>query len=101
MTTAETALRARDPGWMEWTVPLLWPALNAWFRPQVLGLDRIPPHGPVLLVGNHSGGNVAPDTLVFATAFTRRFGTRGRSSSSPTSSSWPRRGSGSSGGTGR
>jgi hypothetical protein len=54
-----------------------------------------------LLVGNHSGGNVAPDTLVFATAFTRRFGTRGRSSSSPTSSSWPRRGSGSSGGTGR
>jgi 1-acyl-sn-glycerol-3-phosphate acyltransferase len=76
MTTAETALRARDPGWMEWTVPLLWPALKAWFRPEVRGLDRIPPHGAVLLVGNHSGGNVAPDTIVFATAFIRRFGTR-------------------------
>jgi 1-acyl-sn-glycerol-3-phosphate acyltransferase len=30
----------------------------------------------VLLVGNHSGGNVAPDTLVFTAAFIRRFGTR-------------------------
>ena len=28
----------------------------------------------MLLVGNHSGGNVAPDTLVFTAAFIRRFG---------------------------
>jgi 1-acyl-sn-glycerol-3-phosphate acyltransferase len=57
-------------------VPLLWPLLKAWFRPEVRGLDRIPASGAVLLVGNHSGGNVAPDTLVFATAFIRRFGAR-------------------------
>jgi 1-acyl-sn-glycerol-3-phosphate acyltransferase len=30
----------------------------------------------VLLVGNHSGGNVAPDTLVLVAAFIRRFGAR-------------------------
>src|SRR5690242_16774472 len=75
MTTA-TALTRRDPAWIERTVPLLWPLLRAWFRPEIRGLDRIPARGPVLLVGNHSGGNVAPDTLVFAAAFIQRFGTR-------------------------
>ena len=57
-------------------MPLLWPLLKAWFRPEVRGLGRIPAGGPVLLVGNHSGGNVAPDTLVLAAAFIRRFGAR-------------------------
>jgi 1-acyl-sn-glycerol-3-phosphate acyltransferase len=70
------SLPARDVAWTERTAPLLWPLLKAWFRPEVRGLDRIPAGGPVLLVGNHSGGNVAPDTLVFATAFIRRFGAR-------------------------
>jgi 1-acyl-sn-glycerol-3-phosphate acyltransferase len=73
---AATALTRRDPAWIERTVPLLWPMLNAWFRPEIRGLDRIPAKGPVLLVGNHSGGNVAPDTLVFVAAFIRRFGTQ-------------------------
>lgn len=76
MTTAQTALTQRDPGWIDRTVPLLWRLLSAWFRPEIRGLDRIPVSGPVLLVGNHSGGNVAPDTLVFAAAFVRRFGAR-------------------------
>ena len=70
------ALRARDVGWIDRTVPLVWPLLKAWFRPDVRGLERIPADGPVLLVGNHSGGNVAPDTLVFTTAFIRHFGAR-------------------------
>src|SRR5687767_5358087 len=69
-------LPERDVAWVERTVPLIWPVLKAWFRPDVRGLDRIPAAGPVLLVGNHSGGNVAPDTLVFTAAFIRRFGTR-------------------------
>ena len=69
-------LTRRHPRWEDLTVPLIWPWLKAWFRPEVRGLDRIPPTGPVLLVGNHSGGNVAPDTLVFTAAFIRRFGTR-------------------------
>lgn len=38
------------------------------------GLSRIPAQGPVLLVGNHSGGNVAPDTLALTLAFYRYFG---------------------------
>ena len=70
------ALRARDVDWIDRTVPLVWPLLKAWFRPDVRGLERIPADGPVLLVGNHSGGNVAPDTLVFTTAFIRHFGAR-------------------------
>ena len=68
------ALAGRDPAFVGRTLPLLWPVLKAWFRPDVRGLERIPPEGPVLLVGNHSGGNVAPDTLILATAFSRRFG---------------------------
>jgi 1-acyl-sn-glycerol-3-phosphate acyltransferase len=36
--------------------------------------DYIPEEGPVLLVGNHSGGNVTPDTHVFTLAFTTYFG---------------------------
>jgi 1-acyl-sn-glycerol-3-phosphate acyltransferase len=64
----------RDPGYIRNTVRSMWPLLAVWFRPEVHGLDRIPARGPVLLVGNHSGGNVAPDTLVFTMAFYRRFG---------------------------
>ena len=73
---AATSLPERDVAWVERSVPLIWPVLKAWFRPDVRGLDRIPAEGPVLLVGNHSGGNVAPDTLVFTAAFIRRFGAR-------------------------
>jgi 1-acyl-sn-glycerol-3-phosphate acyltransferase len=68
------ALRERDPGYIRRSLPFTWPFLAAWFRPEVRMLGRIPATGPVLLVGNHSGGNVAPDTLVFALAFYRRFG---------------------------
>ncbi len=67
-------LRGRDPVFVRRTLPLLWPALQAWFRPEVRGLEHIPDSGPVLLVGNHSGGNVSPDTFVLAAAFNRRFG---------------------------
>jgi 1-acyl-sn-glycerol-3-phosphate acyltransferase len=35
---------------------------------------RIPKDGPVLLVGNHSGGNLPPDTFVFTLAFSSYFG---------------------------
>ena len=65
---------ARDPAFIRRVVPLLWPLVERWFRPDIRGLDHIPAHGPVLLVGNHSGGNVAPDTIAFTLAFVRRFG---------------------------
>ena len=67
-------LRERDPDYIRRSLPFTWPLLAAWFRPEVRMLGRIPANGPVLLVGNHSGGNVAPDTLVFTLAFYRRFG---------------------------
>jgi 1-acyl-sn-glycerol-3-phosphate acyltransferase len=71
---APTLPSGRDPGYIRRSVRLTWPLIASWFRPDVRGLDRIPTQGPVLLVGNHSGGNVAPDTLVFTMAFCRRFG---------------------------
>ena len=89
---AAAQLGRRDPELIRRATPLLWPLLRTWFRPDVRGLEHIPAEGPVLLVGNHSGGNVAPDTLVFTLAFTRRFGAQRRSSSSRTISCWPRRG---------
>ena len=68
------ALRQRDPDYIRLTLPLTWPLIAAWFRPDIRGLGRIPARGPVLLVGNHSGGNVAPDTLAFTLGFYRHFG---------------------------
>jgi 1-acyl-sn-glycerol-3-phosphate acyltransferase len=67
-------LGERDPGYIRRSLLFVWPVLAVWFRPEVRRLDRIPASGPVLLVGNHSGGNVAPDTLVFSLAFYRHFG---------------------------
>ena len=44
----------------------------------VRGLENIPEKGPVLLVGNHSGGNVTPDTIIFGLAFQTYFGVERR-----------------------
>jgi 1-acyl-sn-glycerol-3-phosphate acyltransferase len=67
------ALRGRSPSYIRRSLPFTWPLIAAWFRPDIGGLDRIPSRGAVLLVGSHSGGNVAPDTLAFALAFYRHF----------------------------
>ena len=45
-------------------LPGLWLLSSLYFRGEVRGLGNIPEDGPVLLVGNHSGGNVTPDTDV-------------------------------------
>jgi len=49
-----------------------------YFRAEVHGLDNIPADGPVLLVGNHSGGTLIADTFVFATSFYEHFGAERR-----------------------
>lgn len=64
----------RDPRYIEQTLPVLRASSNYYFRADVRGLDHIPPEGPVLLVGNHSGGTVIVDTFVFAQAFYDHFG---------------------------
>src|SRR3954462_9671088 len=71
-------LDERDPDYIRETLPGLWLLASFYFRADVKGLEKIPADGPVLLVGNHSGGNVTPDTLVFSLAFATYFGVERR-----------------------
>src|SRR3954463_2899421 len=71
-------LDERDPDYIRETLPGLWLLASFYFRADVQGLEKIPAEGPVLLVGNHSGGNVTPDTLVFTLAFATWFGVERR-----------------------
>jgi 1-acyl-sn-glycerol-3-phosphate acyltransferase len=71
-------LDERDPDYIRETLPGLWLLASFYFRADVKGLDKIPANGPVLLVGNHSGGNMTPDTLVFTLAFATYFGVERR-----------------------
>src|SRR4051812_41228957 len=66
-------LDERDPDYIRETLPGLWLLASFYFRADVRGLEKIPAEGPVLIVGNHSGGNVTPDTLVFTLAFNTYF----------------------------
>ncbi len=67
-------LDERDPDYIRENLPRLWLAASLWFRGEVRGLGNIPEEGGVLLVGNHSGGNLTPDTTVFQLAFSAYFG---------------------------
>jgi 1-acyl-sn-glycerol-3-phosphate acyltransferase len=67
-------LDERDPDYIRESLPRLWLLASLWFRGEVRGLGNIPDEGPVLLVGNHSGGNLTPDTSVFTLAFSAYFG---------------------------
>ncbi|MGA9677720.1 MAG: 1-acyl-sn-glycerol-3-phosphate acyltransferase [Mycobacterium sp.] len=67
-------LDQRDPDYIRDQLPGTWMLASLYFRADVRGLHRIPKEGPVLLVGNHSGGNVPPDTFVFTLAFCSYFG---------------------------
>jgi 1-acyl-sn-glycerol-3-phosphate acyltransferase len=71
-------LDERDPDYIRETLPRLWMLASLYFRAEVRGLANIPAEGPVLLVGNHSGGNSTPDTLVFTLAFSTYFGVERR-----------------------
>jgi 1-acyl-sn-glycerol-3-phosphate acyltransferase len=67
-------LDERDPDYIRETLPRLWMLCSLWFRGEVRGLGNVPEEGGVLLVGNHSGGNLTPDTVVFTLAFSTYFG---------------------------
>jgi 1-acyl-sn-glycerol-3-phosphate acyltransferase len=67
-------LDERDPDYIRDSLPRLWLASSLYFRGEVRGLGNIPESGPVLMVGNHSGGNLTPDTTVFTLAFCAYFG---------------------------
>src|SRR6185437_2145362 len=67
-------LDAWDPHYIRTTLPALRALSKLYFRAEVRGLRNIPAEGPVLLVGNHSGGTLIADTFVFAEAFYDHFG---------------------------
>jgi 1-acyl-sn-glycerol-3-phosphate acyltransferase len=71
-------LDERDPDYIRESLPRLWLLASLYFRGEVRGLGNIPEDGPVLLVGNHSGGNLTPDTHVFTLAFSAYFGVERR-----------------------
>jgi 1-acyl-sn-glycerol-3-phosphate acyltransferase len=67
-------LDAWDPAYIRQTLPTLRVFSDVYHRAEVRGLRNIPNEGPVLLVGNHSGGTLISDTFVFAAAFYDHFG---------------------------
>ncbi len=71
-------LDERDPDFIRTTLPAYRLATQLYFRPKVRGLEHITAKGPVLLVGNHSGGTLIADTFAFAFAFYDYFGAERR-----------------------
>jgi 1-acyl-sn-glycerol-3-phosphate acyltransferase len=71
-------LDIRDTDYIRETLPGLWMLASLYFRADVRGLHHIQREGPVLLVGNHSGGMMAPDMFVFVLAFSTYFGVERR-----------------------
>jgi 1-acyl-sn-glycerol-3-phosphate acyltransferase len=67
-------LDAWDPAYIRTTLPALRAMSKLYFRAEVRDLSNIPAEGPVLLVGNHSGGTLIADTFVFAQGFYDHFG---------------------------
>jgi 1-acyl-sn-glycerol-3-phosphate acyltransferase len=67
-------LDAWDPDYIRRTLPAMRMVAEIYHRAEVRDLENIPAEGPVLLVGNHSGGTLIADTFVFAQAFYYRFG---------------------------
>ncbi|MDO9407090.1 lysophospholipid acyltransferase family protein [Patulibacter sp.] len=71
---AQGDLDDRDGLLIRDAMPVAWMVASLWFRAEVRGLHHIPRDAPVLLVGNHSGGTVTPDSFVFALGFASHFG---------------------------
>jgi 1-acyl-sn-glycerol-3-phosphate acyltransferase len=71
-------LDTRDTDYIRETLPGLWMLASIYFRADVRGLHHVQKEGPVLLVGNHSGGIMAPDLFVFVLAFSTYFGVERR-----------------------
>jgi 1-acyl-sn-glycerol-3-phosphate acyltransferase len=68
-STPDDWLDAWDPAYIRTTLPALCAMSRLYFRAEVRDLHNIPAEGPVLLVGNHSGGTLIADTFVFAQGF--------------------------------
>jgi 1-acyl-sn-glycerol-3-phosphate acyltransferase len=65
---------AWDPDYIRKTLPTLRAFADLYHRAEVRDLRNVPRKGPVLLVGNHSGGTLISDTFVLGQAFYDHFG---------------------------
>lgn len=63
----------RDPAFLRRATPAL-ETFVRYYDPHVRGIDALPEKGPFLLVGNHSGGAIAPDLPILLTAWWRERG---------------------------
>jgi 1-acyl-sn-glycerol-3-phosphate acyltransferase len=68
----------RDPDYIREHLPFTWLIASLWYRAEVRNLGNVPERGPVLLVGNHTGGNMSPETFTFTLAFQTYFGVERR-----------------------
>jgi 1-acyl-sn-glycerol-3-phosphate acyltransferase len=66
-------LEQRDPGFIEAERGGLERLLDAWYTPEVLGLENML-EGRMLAVGAHNGGMQSPDMFITMVAFWKRFG---------------------------
>jgi 1-acyl-sn-glycerol-3-phosphate acyltransferase len=64
----------RDPDYIRENLPLSWLMATLWYRAEVRNMGNVPEEGPVLLVGNHTGGNTSPEVIVLPMAFSTFFG---------------------------
>ncbi|HUJ61181.1 MAG TPA: lysophospholipid acyltransferase family protein [Kofleriaceae bacterium] len=67
-------VRARDPELVTLLVDLWRVLARYYFRARFEGVDHVPARGPVLLVGNHSGGLLPTEGFLTALAIHDRFG---------------------------
>jgi len=72
-TPPSDPLARRDPEAIAAVVELIGPVLDAWFAPEVSGIENAL-EGPSLIVGSHNGGIMTPDMWVLMLAGWRRFG---------------------------
>lgn len=71
--SAERPVAARDPEFLRAARPFL-DLYAAYFRSEVRGFERVPDRGPMLVVGNHSGGQMPPDIPVLLSAWWKERG---------------------------
>jgi 1-acyl-sn-glycerol-3-phosphate acyltransferase len=71
---AEGSIDEWNPDYIRRAINVMGPIFRYYFRGEVRGLEKIPSEGPVLIVGNHSGGLMIADTFIFTMAFYNHFG---------------------------
>ncbi|HYU57364.1 MAG TPA: 1-acyl-sn-glycerol-3-phosphate acyltransferase, partial [Actinomycetota bacterium] len=69
----EADLDAFDPEFIRDNLPAMWLLATLYHRAEVRGFERVPA-APTLLVGNHNGGIVIPDTWITGLGWYAYFG---------------------------